>query len=650
MIEKITQQKLFFGLALFIITFGILGFSVHELWFREDDLGTIVNGLIRNWNDFVRVFSSDCRSFIVPVNYRRTEPNFISGFLRPVQNVFFTIIYYLWDFNPHAYYLVHVGLHALNAVLLFYLASLFVPISLSVLAGFLFAFYPNVSWLPWIGTMQNSLSTLFLLASVILFYKFLVRPKSSGAFCLLVSSGILYFISLLSRENGLMIPVWLFLGVYLLYSQKDQKFWQKLKISLNYTLVFFIANITFVAMRIWAFGFGTLGRTYNNLFIRFPWLTKWVSFFSPTVQTISPVTPDQTIQTVSQVVQTVTHVQTSVNTNVSVSFFDSISLKFSGLSKYILSWLGTLFELPASTVLQQVCIYLLGLFFLLFLLRAYHEHKKLLLWLTFGLMCGLWPGLLAYPCSRYINLGYPFFIIMIVVGVYLLTRDTNKKYARFLIPCIWVLSSLACIKGAYQNSCELKTIGYGAWDYNKRFEKFCISHTFDKKVNLILLGSPFVSDIQNIFQVGFKNLDMSVAFELFSTFAEKNSFGCKGDYQIRNVPSKFVKIPDGFRFISGDKEHCAMWMQFSDHPIRFNPEHRSYEWTKDNYETNRWYQSSMGKFMIHELVDGKYITDISFIFDPVWINEHTVFVTWNTMTGEYRILEQSMFSEEPSSL
>jgi len=671
-ITKTAKQKLFLGFILFIITFIVLGFSVRELWFREDDLGTIVNGLIRNWNDFVRVFSSDCRSFIVPVNYRRTEPNFISGFLRPMQNVFFTVIYYLWDFNPHAYYLAHVGLHALNSVLLFYLCSLFIPVSLSVLAGFLFAFYPNVSWLPWIGTMQNSLSTLFLLASVLLFYKFLVRSnlsagpevsKDRSALVVLFSSGIFYFLSLLSRENGLMIPFWLFLGVYLLYPQENpeqsQSCWQRLKISLNYTLVFFIANIMFVVMRMWAFGFGTLGRTYNNLFIRFPWLVKWVKLFNHA--------PEQGVQKVTQVTQNIVANTPDISSPISsvtqstqaqVSWFDTVSIKLQALSKYLLSWLGTLFELPASNLLEQSLIYGLGLLFLIFFLIAYREHKKLLLWLTFGLCCGLWPGILAYPCSRYINLAYPFFIVMIVVGMYLLALSAQQKTAlalrsesmkwtsvskgapvMFLISCVWIISCLAVIKGAYQNSYELRSVSHGAWEHNKRFEKFFKSHIFDKKVKVILLGSPFVSDIQNIFQVGFNNLHMPVAFELFSTFAEKNSFGCMGDYQIRHVPSKFIKIPDGFRFISGDKEHCAMWMQFSDHPVRFNPEHRAYEWTQDKYEIDRWYQSSMGKFMIHELLDGKYVTDISFIFDPVWIDENTVFVTWDTLLGEYKLLE-----------
>ena len=49
----------------------------------------------------------------------------------------------------------------------------------------------------------------------------------------------------------------------------------------------------------------------------------------------------------------------------------------------------------------------------------------------------------------------------------------------------------------------------------------------------------------------------------------------------------------------------------------------------------------MGKFKIHERLEDKYITDMSFIIDPKWVNKHTVVVTWDTMLGKYVILDSS---------
>jgi len=679
-----TQKKMLGGVILFGVTFILLGFSVKELWFREDDLGTIVNGLIRNWNDFVRVFSSDCRSFIVPMNYRRTEPNFISGFLRPIQNVFFTGIYYFWDFNPHAYYLVHVALHAFNAMLLFYLSSCFVPVSFSLLAGFLFAFYPNVSWLTWIGTMQNSLSTLFLLLSGLVFYRFLVQtrcfiprddashllgttgkgvnpenshllgttgkgvnPENSKKITIYrlpeepmqwasrgvsILAGLLFFLSLLSRENGLFIPFWLLLGVFLFYTDTAKNWWQRGLISLRYTMIFFVMNACYVVTRMWAFGFGTLARTYNNLFIRYPWLTQIFGNHEPVSNAVSAATTPTTpvVHTVTSVV----HAQATASPTFFEKVFDILSLKI----KSLISWLSNIFVVSAETWVRTSFLFFLTLFFILFLIIAYRKHKQLLFWLFVGVGCGIWPGFLAYPCARYINLAYPFLAVLLVVGMYLLTKQNSGLKQKILLGAALLFAGLATIKGAYQNSFELASAGRGAWEYNKRFEKFFQENTFDKKVKVILLGSPFVSDIQSIFQVGFNHLAMPVAFELFSTFAEKGSFGCQKDYRTRDVASQLVAIKNGYRFISEDTEHCAMWMQFSDHPIRFNQKNRAYEWTTEPYQADQWYQSSMGKFKIHEMIEGKYVTDISFVFDPGWIDENTVFVTWDTEQGKYRLI------------
>lgn len=159
--SMLSKQILLSSVIIFVLTFCLLGFAVDTFWFREDDLGTILNGIIRSWDDFVRVFSADCRSFITPANYQRTSPNVISGFLRPMQNALFSVVYYFWGVSPHAYLLTHVAFHAANTALFFILCSLFLPLGYSWLAGLMFAFYPNISWLTWIGTVQNSLATFF---------------------------------------------------------------------------------------------------------------------------------------------------------------------------------------------------------------------------------------------------------------------------------------------------------------------------------------------------------------------------------------------------------------------------------------------------------------------------------------------------------
>jgi hypothetical protein len=268
-----TKKRIILGLVIFTLTFIACAYAVKELWFREDDLGQIINGIIRGWDDFLRVFSSDERDLIVPINYRRSNPNFISAFVRPLKNIFFPITYYCYGLDVYAYYRLHVLVHALNAALFFYTLNLFVPLGFAFLGGCMFSFFPDVSWLVWIATLHNSLATLFLLLSFLAYYAFWKRKQNTIiALPFFVLSGTMFFLSLLSRENGIFYPFWIFSGVFLLLFDQRPKmsfFKQTLltfKKALTYTWIFFFVHGLYVAMRFYFFGTGTFSRTFHNLF------------------------------------------------------------------------------------------------------------------------------------------------------------------------------------------------------------------------------------------------------------------------------------------------------------------------------------------------------------------------------------------------
>jgi hypothetical protein len=174
--------------------------------------------------------------------------------------------------------------------------------------------------------------------------------------------------------------------------------------------------------------------------------------------------------------------------------------------------------------------------------------------------------------------------------------------------------------------------------YKKRFDDFFAKHKFDKNVNFVLVDSPFVSDIQSIFQFYLNNLATQVAFDPFTSLAENGIMGCGKDYKIIGVKSEIIKIPDGFRLISHDKQHCGWWLRHSNFPVAWSASERAYRWTSRQYVPNVWYECSVGKFMIHNMTDSDCVTDMSIIYDSQWINKNTVFVAWNTALGEYYIV------------
>jgi len=212
------------SILLFVGVFSFYTHSEGELWFCDDDLGIIINGMIKTPKDLVRVFTVDERTMLVPQNYSRSKANVISGFLRPVKNVFFTIIASFWGVDPKPFYFFHVGVHALNAVLFFILVGCFVPLWLALLAGFTFAFYSGYGWLTWVAATHNSLAMCFMFLSLIFFYKHLRRKEELGSpfSGISVVSGFMFLLSLLSREDAIVMPIALGFAL-ILYLWLDQK-------------------------------------------------------------------------------------------------------------------------------------------------------------------------------------------------------------------------------------------------------------------------------------------------------------------------------------------------------------------------------------------------------------------------------------------
>ncbi|MBS1987802.1 hypothetical protein JST56_02305 [Candidatus Dependentiae bacterium] len=599
----------FYGVLLFAIVFIVFATAVDTIWFREDDLGTIINGIIRSWDDFIRVLSTDARDFICPVNYHRSKPNLISGFLRPLQHVLFTIEYYFFSDWAYGYYLVHVGLHACNAVLVYVIGLWALPVWLAFFSGLLFAFYPDVSWLTWIATAQNTLCTLFLLLTFIWWKRRWL-------------AGLMFFFSLLARENVVALPVWFFLGALFFLPQVSESFWKRIVAAFKATWIFFAVDAVYWSMRWWAFGFGTLGRTFNNILLRFPFLANLVHKVEPYAHATAP------------------GVQTRALSGSALqapsSFFDS--LVYGGIKILQLGrlWLSSVLMIDLSDPIILSIALVAFIFVSLLVLYAYREHLKIFLFLLIGIVLMSWPAAMAYPCPRYLNTIYPVIVLLMVGSCFLLyQKQATKKYAQFLL----VILSFFMVKGIILNRAQLYDGAAIRAEYKKRFDQFFAQHAFVPQTRFVVFGSPFVSDIQSIFQTYLNDISVVVAHELMATLAEQGTFSCNGPYRARDVVSRLEPIDGGFRFISDDPQHCAWWIHFSDHPLMWSQEDYAYIWTAKNYQENIWYPCSLGKFKINKMLEGKYLTDVSFVFDQKWIDDKTVFISWDTRLGRYIVLD-----------
>ncbi len=610
-------KKILISLIIFTTTLLTFGLSVDKIWYREDDLGQIINGIMRSKEDVVRVFSADEREFIVPVNFKRSKANVISGFLRPIKNIFFTGIYYFWGLNVKAYLWQHVTLHALNAMLFFWLLILFLPLGFATLGGFLFAFYPDNSWLVWIAATHNSLSTLFLLLTLLLYHQCFFEKKHTQV-ALLTSSALIFLLSLLSRENAIFFPFWLFFGVWL--------YTKSLKKACTKTWVFFVVNILYVLIRLWAFGIQTLDRTFYNLSLRFPTLTKllptnWFVAQTPSIALPAtiPITPS-----------------TSIIPEQTISWVTTLTHKATIWLDAFFSWSSIMFCLNNQTTTDKMIILTWWVLLITLCWHAYKNRFRLLLFFIIGFYCFSWQAFLAYPAARYINSAYPIIIAVILFGLHY-----TKHVVRPIFYLVLACTGYSLATGIHNNITRMHAHASGMTIFEDRYAQFFAKHSFPKGTNFILLGSPFVSDIQNIFQYFMGDLTVSLAHELFATVAEQGYFGCRGDYHSSGVPSTIEEIPEGFRFISHDEKHCAWWMHFSDHPMHWSKEDGAYRWASQPYEIGIWHDSPLGTFKINKIVDNLYVTDISFTIDKKWLNKNTVIISWDTQQGKYIVLNNN---------
>lgn len=263
---RFLKSKIFWSIILFISVFIVYFLPIDEIWFSVDDCGNIISGIIRSFKDFLRIFWEDERNYLYPVNFNVPQANVVSGFYRPMQHIPFSIIYYLFSFSAKAYYFVNVLFHGLNTVLFFYLVSFFVPIYLSVLSGFLFAFYPVMNWITWISTLHNFMATFFMLISLILFRFFRITKKNYLNYL----SALAFLLSIFSRENTFVLGVWLFVAVFIFADSKS--LFERIKFTFIKTWPFISVYLIYFCIRLFAFGCQSLPRTVYNVSLRLPFL------------------------------------------------------------------------------------------------------------------------------------------------------------------------------------------------------------------------------------------------------------------------------------------------------------------------------------------------------------------------------------------
>ncbi|MFQ5454828.1 MAG: tetratricopeptide repeat protein [Nitrospirota bacterium] len=162
-----------------------------------------------------------------------------SNYYRPVKSILYTLTYHLFGLKAWGFHLVNIVLNALVSVLVFLISLRFMGrISYSLICSILFAIHPvHTEAVDWISSMGEVTFTLFYLIA------FYIYTNKDHSLLRLNISASMFFLSLLSKETAITLPVVLILYDYIFK-----------KIEVRRYIPYLTVVVIYILLRIYALG------------------------------------------------------------------------------------------------------------------------------------------------------------------------------------------------------------------------------------------------------------------------------------------------------------------------------------------------------------------------------------------------------------
>ena len=151
------------------------------------------NPLVTDWGQIPRIFQHHIWAF---------AGGQTSNYYRPVQTLVYLVLHSIFGFDPLAFHLFQVLIHAANTLLVYRLARrLLKSAEGALVAGVLFAVHPiHCEAVDWIAVLPDVMLTLVALVALLLFVRF---DAPRGPWIAVLT--LLYFLALLVKETGVML-------------------------------------------------------------------------------------------------------------------------------------------------------------------------------------------------------------------------------------------------------------------------------------------------------------------------------------------------------------------------------------------------------------------------------------------------------------
>jgi len=208
--EWFCKLKYFHALIILVAGFIAYSSSINGVLFWDDELTVTNNVFIKAPLTFLKE--------IFTTSYHSGSGDNIS-FYRPITTLSFALNYRLFGLNPISYHFTNVALHITNAILLLYLLYKVSNNSIvSFLSALLFVIHPiNSEAVNYVSNRTDLLMFLFFLIS----FHYYIKFSKTGRSLYGVVSMALYVFSFLSKETGIVLPLFLLAYEYLYEKKKE---------------------------------------------------------------------------------------------------------------------------------------------------------------------------------------------------------------------------------------------------------------------------------------------------------------------------------------------------------------------------------------------------------------------------------------------
>ncbi len=205
---------------------------------------TIRNGFT-NWDDSFHLLNNHDITALSFQNISKMFSSYYVGHYIPLVIITFAVEYKFFGLDPFVFHFVSLFLHLITTVLIYTLVRQWkFNDHVAFLAALLFGIHPlHVEPVAWISARKDVLSGVFLIGSLILYYRF-QEKKEEKYFLLSVS---MYVFSLLAKVTGMFLPFFLFAQLAVNREMTNKKVLRLIPywiVSAGFTLVMLIEHFT----------------------------------------------------------------------------------------------------------------------------------------------------------------------------------------------------------------------------------------------------------------------------------------------------------------------------------------------------------------------------------------------------------------------